>query len=147
MIFTRVNASVVEFPWRPHIDSCYGHLAVSLGLDYWIVPQLSAYQMKNYTATPNNVDVIVRLIGTLLDQKGLGHLKRSNSSRPAATRADEQVITSPENGSAVVASTSKNEDALDMVSSVSGVLFIRLVGDLIGMYAAVSVHQRRRTPH
>ena len=118
MIFSRVNASVVEFPWRPQIDSCYGHLAVALGLDYWIVPQLSTFLFKNYTATPNNVDIVDRLIRRLLEQKGLGHLVRSSASPPANLDAHEPVMTRPEDGSVVVAASSIG-DAPGIVTSVS----------------------------
>jgi hypothetical protein len=40
MIFAPTNVSVVEFPLNPVIDRAYGYMAMALGMDYWLVPQV-----------------------------------------------------------------------------------------------------------
>ncbi len=39
MLFSN-DASVMEFAMDPHVDRCYGYMAMSLGLDYWLIPQV-----------------------------------------------------------------------------------------------------------
>ncbi len=34
------NVSVVEFPMEPHCNRCFGYLAMALGIDYWVVPEV-----------------------------------------------------------------------------------------------------------
>ena len=70
-IFADLNATVVELALKPHVDRCFGYIAMALGLDYWLVPQLSSFYYGNYTATQENVDAVIRLVRHVLKAKGV----------------------------------------------------------------------------
>ena len=86
MIFAPRNASVVEFGLTPHIDRCFGYMAVALGMDYWLLPQISTHLYLKYTLTVENVGAAVRLVRHLLEQKGLTSLitQPSEALKPEA---------------------------------------------------------------
>ena len=69
MIHAPPGASVIEFPMAPHIDRCYGYMAMALGLDYWIVPGISAFFLGQYEMTPEGAAAVVRLVRHILDKK------------------------------------------------------------------------------
>ena len=66
MIYMPPNASVVELPLRPYSDRCFGYMAIVLGLDYWMVPQVSSFIKGNYTMDENTADIITRLVVRIL---------------------------------------------------------------------------------
>ena len=40
MLFAPPGATIIEFGMKPHVDRCYGFMALALGLDYWLLPQV-----------------------------------------------------------------------------------------------------------
>ena len=80
MLFAPRNASVVEFGLKPHVDRCFGHMALALGLDYWLVPQVSAFIFANYTLNEDSVDAVMRLLRHIAETKGLHHLLKDPPS-------------------------------------------------------------------
>ena len=69
MIFAPRDASIIEFPLRPQVIRCFGHMAMALGLDYWIVPQINAVYNGNYTMDPAKAEHVVRLVRHLMERK------------------------------------------------------------------------------
>ena len=66
MIFAPRNATVIEFAMNPHVDRCYGYMAVALGMEYWLVPQVSAFYHLNYTMDSSKAEAVVRLVQHVL---------------------------------------------------------------------------------
>ncbi len=56
---------------RPHVNRCFGFMAMALGMDYWLVPQLSSFYYGNYNATNDNVAAVIRLLRHVIKLKGL----------------------------------------------------------------------------
>ncbi len=84
MLFAPATASVIEFPLRPHFDRAYGYMAMALGLDYWIVPEVSTLYHGQYHLTSSNIASVVRLVKYLLFRKGIlvaedGHTAHDSS--------------------------------------------------------------------
>ncbi len=48
MLFVPPNATIIEFALRPTNVRCFGHMAMALGLDYWIVPQVWSEYITDY---------------------------------------------------------------------------------------------------
>ena len=69
MLFAASNATIIEFPLKPHVDRCFGHMAMALGFDYWMVPQVSAFYHTNYTMDDERADVVLRLVRHLIVSK------------------------------------------------------------------------------
>ena len=65
-IYAPSNATVIEFGMEPHVDRCYGYLAYSLGLEYWLVPQVSANYHMQYIMNDENVAVVIALLRHVL---------------------------------------------------------------------------------
>ena len=70
MLFAPQNASVIEFGLNPHIDRCFGYMAMALGLDYWVLPQISTHLYLRYTMDEGKAEAAVRLVRHL-ERKGL----------------------------------------------------------------------------
>jgi hypothetical protein len=43
---------------------------MALGLDYWVLPQISSGYFANYKATEENVAAAIRLVKHIVDTKG-----------------------------------------------------------------------------
>jgi hypothetical protein len=71
MIFAPRNATIIEFAMSPHVDRCYGYMAVALGMEYWLVPQVSAFYHLNYTMDSSKADAVVRLLQHVLQRRNL----------------------------------------------------------------------------
>ena len=78
MLFMPQNGTVIEFPLKPHIDRCFGYMALALGLDYWLVPQISSLFHENYVMDDEKAKSVVRLLRHILVAKGLSHLIQSH---------------------------------------------------------------------
>jgi hypothetical protein len=76
MLFAPQNVSVVEFSMKPHCNRCFGYTAMALGIDYWLVPQVSCFYHLRYEMTEEKAQAVVRLLRHLLVQKGLETLIR-----------------------------------------------------------------------
>ena len=74
ILFAPLNATVIEFPLDPHVDRCYGYMAMALGQDYWLVPQVSAFYHLSYKMDQSKADAVVRLVKHVLESKGLGSM-------------------------------------------------------------------------
>ena len=61
---------------KPHVDRCYGYMAMALGMDYWVVPQVSAYYHGDYAMDGDKAAAVVRLLKHVLHQRGLSALLR-----------------------------------------------------------------------
>lgn len=66
MVFAPRNASVVELSLKPNCNRCFGYMAMSLGLDYWMVPQISSHYEGFYEMTDDGAQSIVTLIKKIL---------------------------------------------------------------------------------
>ena len=92
MLFAPNNATVVEFPMRPHVDRSFGHMAAALGLQYWVVPEITAYYHSNYTVDNAKAEVVVRVVRHILQSQYGGLLLRHTlppwipQQRPIAVR-------------------------------------------------------------
>ena len=73
ILFAQQNASVVEFMLKPQLNRAYGHLAASIGLDHWLVPEIATNHQDIYRLNEKNVGALVRLLTHILRTKGLGH--------------------------------------------------------------------------
>ena len=76
MIFAPFNATVIEFGLQPQVDRCFGHMAMALGLEYWLFPQMSTHLYLKYKADDNNVAALMKLLRYVLERKGLRSLLR-----------------------------------------------------------------------
>ena len=62
MLFAPRSATVIEFEHVPHVDRVFGSIAMALGLDYWLVPEVSTHLFRNYTMTAAGVHAIMDLV-------------------------------------------------------------------------------------
>ena len=69
MLFAPPSASVIELPLRPHVDRCYGFVALALGLDYWLLPEVHSFYHLNYTVTIESARSIVSLVSQILSSE------------------------------------------------------------------------------
>ncbi len=74
MLFAPSDAVIIEFGLNPHVDRCFGHMAMSLGLEYWLVPQVSSIYHLRYGMTPAKAALVARLMKHVMKSKGLEHL-------------------------------------------------------------------------
>ena len=70
MLFAPRNATIIEFPLKPHTDRCYGYMALALGHSYWLVPQITSHMFSNYVMDEVKVGLVVRLLRHVIDSKG-----------------------------------------------------------------------------
>ncbi len=77
MIFADNDTTIIEFAMNPHLNRCFGFMAMALGMDYWLVPQLSSFYYGKYNATNDNVAAVIRLLRYVIRQKSWHHLLRS----------------------------------------------------------------------
>jgi hypothetical protein len=68
MIFAPADATVIEFSMRPQCSRFFGYMAMSLGLDYWLVPQVHSFYHLNYVIDESGVAAVVRLLDHILDR-------------------------------------------------------------------------------
>ena len=71
MLFAPDNATIVEFGLKPQLNRAYGHLAASLGLDHWLVPQIAANHQDSYRIEDEHVALLIRLLRHILASKGM----------------------------------------------------------------------------
>ena len=71
MVFAPDTASVVEFGLSPQIDRCFGFMAVALGLDYWLVPEISTNLFNAYHVDEDKAAAAVRVVRHIIRQRGL----------------------------------------------------------------------------
>ena len=63
----------------PHVNRCFGYMAMCLGLDYWVVPEVTAFYLGQYTMDDAKADAVVRVLRHVLTRRGLESLLlRSN---------------------------------------------------------------------
>ncbi len=74
MLFAPEDATVIEFGMEPHVDRSFGYMAMALGLEYWLVPQVSAFYHLKYTMDADKAGAVVRLVEHVLYLKGMGDL-------------------------------------------------------------------------
>ena len=74
MLFAPRSATVIEFEHVPHVDRVFGSIAMGLGLDYWLVPQLSTSFPQNYTMTVDSAAAVLRLVKHVIAKRNLGAL-------------------------------------------------------------------------
>ena len=74
MIFAADGATVIEFPMEPHVDRCYGYMALALGFDYWLLPQVKAHYFGTFNMDQPSADALIRLLRHVINTKGLQYL-------------------------------------------------------------------------
>ena len=84
MIFMPPGSSVVSFPMRPSVDSCFANIAAALGFDYHETPFFHAFYYGNFHLTDYLVDHVVDAVYHLLTQKGF---PVANPPKPMAYNA------------------------------------------------------------
>ena len=55
---------------NPHVDRCYGYMAMALGLDYWLVPSISANYHMKYHINEHNLKSLMLLVHHVLRKSG-----------------------------------------------------------------------------
>ena len=73
MIFMPEGSSVVEFPLLPHESRVFGHMSMALGLDYWVVPQVTAPYLGHYKMDEEKAATVVRLLKHIAQEKGINY--------------------------------------------------------------------------
>ena len=89
MLYAPKDASVIEFPMKPHCNRCFGYMAMGLELDYWMVPQVTCNYHLNYEMNQGRIDAIIRALHHVIQKKGLGHLISSDFELPPAYFEDD----------------------------------------------------------
>ena len=74
MIYTQKEAAVIEFPMEPHVNRCFGHMAAALGLDYFVVPEVTAFYHQQYTMDEIKAKHVIATLRHVIEHKGLHHL-------------------------------------------------------------------------
>ena len=74
MLFAPAGATVVELPLNPHIDRSFGYMALALGLDYWVVPEISASYLYKYIVDQRGADAFKKTLRHIITSKGLQEL-------------------------------------------------------------------------
>jgi len=71
LIWTRPGTSVVQFPMKPNNDNCFGSLASSLGIDYWLIPQINSFYYGVYPPVDDlGIRALVNVVKQILKEKG-----------------------------------------------------------------------------
>ena len=60
ILFAPRGASVVELYMDPNCNRVYGFMSMVLGLDYWVLPQVSTHFFGDYMMDKTNVGAAVR---------------------------------------------------------------------------------------
>ena len=107
MIFAPQNATVIEFGLQPHIDRSYGYMAMALGLDYWVLPQISTHLYLRYKVDSGSVAAAVRLVRHVLETKGI-------LSSPKPTKSVKAPKSKPTDDNVTVTTLNVN-DYFDLV--------------------------------
>ncbi len=79
IVFAPPTATVIEFPLKPHVDRCYGFISMAFGLDYWVVPSVSAGYFSRYAMDEEKAQIIVRLVQHVIRTKDLSIVTTSRS--------------------------------------------------------------------
>ena len=95
MLFASINTTIIEFPLRPHVDRCYGHMAHALGFDYWVVPQVSTFYHTTYIMDEEKADITLRLVRHLLQLKNQLGLVVESALHTRRARAEPLPISDP----------------------------------------------------
>ncbi len=74
MLYAPSNVSVIEFPMKPHCNRCFGYLAVALGMDYWVVPEISTFYHLKYSASSKKAEAVAETLRHVLVARGSEHL-------------------------------------------------------------------------
>lgn len=61
-LYCAPGTALIEFPVVPPVLNFFGHLAMALDLDYWLVPEVSTHYQGNYTVGPRGIEAVVRLV-------------------------------------------------------------------------------------
>ena len=94
MLFAADNASVVEFAVVPQMDRCYAYMALALGFDYWLVPEISAAYGDQYELTADSVYLVVDHVRGLLARKP-GVAPVNDTVEPELASAEAQLHAVP----------------------------------------------------
>jgi hypothetical protein len=81
-LFLPQNASFIEFGLTPLVDRSFGYMAMALGLDYWMVPQVTSFLFGHYGMDEARAQAVVELLRHVLHHQGLeGLIKDGKGSR------------------------------------------------------------------
>ncbi len=65
-LWARRGTALVELPVYPLQPSTFSHLAAALGLEYWVVPEVSATQTATYHVTPPAITAVISTLRAIL---------------------------------------------------------------------------------
>lgn len=72
ILFSSIGSTVIEFPLLNAKNwNYYGYLASALGIDYWIVPEMSTTYRTKYPLDRSRIQAIIDTIEIALEIKGL----------------------------------------------------------------------------
>ena len=74
MMWCQDGTSVIEFPLVPYANRNLGMLAMAAGMDYYLLPEISANYHLKYHVTREGVDAAVALVRHIIEKKGLQRL-------------------------------------------------------------------------
>jgi hypothetical protein len=77
MVFAPDDVSIVEFALQPQCSRIFGYISLALGLDYWLVPQISSFYHLQYEMDHDKAELVVRLVRLILVRKGFSWLLRN----------------------------------------------------------------------
>eukprot|EP00039_Didymoeca_costata_P026694 m.16421 g.16421 ORF g.16421 m.16421 type:complete len:782 (+) comp5696_c0_seq2:137-2482(+) len=71
MIYAPDDASIIEFPMKPQCNRCFGFVAMALELDYWVVPEVSAFYHLKYTMTKEKAKTVMDTVIAVAKEKNI----------------------------------------------------------------------------
>lgn len=71
ILFCKPSAAVIEFPMEPHCNRCFGYMSVGLGLDYWVVPELTCFYNLWYHVDERKAQAVVDTLRHVARLKGI----------------------------------------------------------------------------
>ena len=74
MLWCQTGSSVIEFPLVPYANRNLGMLAMASGMDYHLLPEISANYHLKYRVTGAGVDAAVALLRHIIEKRGLQRL-------------------------------------------------------------------------
>ena len=78
MVFAPQNATVIELPLRPMVNRCFGYMAMALGLNYTVIPQISSNYNGRFVVTEANAAAASRVLRQVLKTNSMSHLLKNN---------------------------------------------------------------------
>ena len=78
MIYAQPGTTIIEFPMHPHVNRCYGYMAMALGFDYWLVPSIVARYYGKFAMTKEKADLVTQTLRHVIRTRQLTWLLRED---------------------------------------------------------------------